>query len=167
MKRKILIPVVLLIAIFSSNCEKDDICSEATSTTPRLIMQFYNINDPTTEKIPTSLLVTSNNGEDTLAIFTTKSRIELPLKIMSDITEYRFTLNSNSTTLDNTDDLTFNYTRENVFVSRACGYKTIFVLDPDTPFVQDNGTDNQWMQNVTVEQPNILNENEVHVSVLF
>jgi hypothetical protein len=167
MKRIILIPVVTLIAIFSANCEKDDICSETTSTTPRLIMQFYNNDDPTTEKIPSNLLVTSNNGQDTLAIFNSKSRIELPLKILEDITQYRFTLNSNNTTFDNTDELTFNYTREDVFVSRACGYKTIFVLNPDTPFVQDDGTDGQWMKNVTVEQPNILNENEVHISVLF
>ena len=167
MKRILLIPVVLLLAIFSWNCEKDDICSENTPTTPRLIMQFYNIDDPTAVKNVTSLLVTSNDGQDTLAIFNAQSKIELPLKILSDVTQYRFTLNSNSTAIDNTDELTFNYTRDDIFVSRACGYKTIFVLDPATPFVQDNGTDEQWMHNITVEQPNILNENEVHISVLF
>ncbi len=130
-------------------------------------MQFYDIDDPTAAQNVTSLLVTTNNGLDTLAIFNAQSKIELPLKTLSDVTQYRFTINSNSATFDNTEELTFNYTRDNVFVSRACGYKTIFVLDDTTPFVQDDGPDGQWMQNITVEQPNILTENEVHVSVLF
>lgn len=167
MKKKILIPVLMLIAVFSWNCEKDDICSETTSTTPRLIMQFYDINNPITPKNVTSLLVTANNGADTLAIFNAESKIELPLHILSDLTQYRFTINSNNTTFDNTEELTFNYTRDDMFVSRACGYKTIFVLDDTSPIIQDNGPDGRWMQNVTVEQPNILTENEVHVSVLF
>lgn len=167
MKKTILIPFALLIALFAWNCEKDDICDENTSTTPRLIMQFYSIDDPTAEKEVSSLLVTTNDGADTLKIFNDVSKIELPLKILADQTQYTFTLNSNDITVDNTDALTFNYTRDAIFVSRACGYKTVFLLDPAVPFVQDNGTDNQWMQNVTVQQPDIQNENEVHISVLF
>jgi hypothetical protein len=166
-KRIVLIPVALLIGLFSWNCEKDDICAETTSTTPRLIMQFYNIDNPSAEKNVTSLLVTSNNGADTLAIFNGQSKIELPLHILQDQTDYAFTINSNNTAFDNTDTLTFNYTRDDIFVSRACGYKTVFLLDPATPFVQDDGADNRWMNNVTAVQPDIQNENEVHISVLF
>ena len=166
-KRIVLIPVLMLIGLFSWNCEKDDICSENTPTTPRLIMQFYSIDNSTIEKEVSSLLVTANNGQDTLDIFTATSKIELPLRTAADLTQYAFTINSNSTAFDNTDVLTFNYTRDDIFVSRACGYKSVFMLDPTTPFVQDNGPDLQWMQNVTVEQSNILNEDEVHISVLF
>ena len=167
MKRFVLIIVVVLFGCFSWNCEKDDICSESTPTTPRLIMKFYSIDDPTTEKNVNSLLVTSNSGQDTLAIFQNVSRIELPLQILADQTQYAFTINSNNTAFDNTDTLTFNYTRDDIFVSRACGYKTVFLLDPATPFVQDNGPDSRWMNNVTVEQPDIQDENEVHLSVLY
>lgn len=167
MKKLILIPVVALLAFFSWNCEKDDICSESTPTTPRLVIQFYDINDPTTAKNVTSLLVAGTGADETLGTFSGVSKILLPLRISDDQTQYTFTLNSNNTSLDNTDVLTFNYTREQVFVSRACGYKTIFTLDDATPFVQDDGTDLRWMNNVTVAQPNILNEDEVHVSVLF
>ncbi|CAM3277744.1 Lipoprotein [Flavobacterium longum] len=167
MKKLILIPVVALIALFSWNCEKDDICSESTPTTPRLVVQFYDINDPTTAKNVTSLLVSGTGASEALGVFSGVSQIVLPLRITEDQTQYTFTLNSNNTSIDNTDVLTFNYTRDQVFVSRACGYKTVFTLDDTTPFVQDDGSDLRWMNNVTVEQPNILNEDEVHISVLF
>lgn len=167
MKKLILIPVVALIALFSWNCEKDDICSESTPTTPRLVVQFYDINDPTTAKNVNSLLVSGTGASEALGVFSGVSQIVLPLRITEDQTQYTFTLNSNNTAIDNTDVLTFNYTRDEVFVSRACGYKTIFALDATTPFVQDDGSDLRWMNNVSVEQPNILNEDEVHISVLF
>ncbi|WP_299110323.1 DUF6452 family protein [uncultured Winogradskyella sp.] len=38
--------VVLLIAIALINCERDDICSYTTSTTPRLIIEFYDTDEP-------------------------------------------------------------------------------------------------------------------------
>lgn len=167
MKKLILIPVVALMALLGWNCEKDDICSESTPTTPRLIMEFYNIDDPTTPKNVTSLLVSGTGADEALGVFNGVSKVELPLRITDDQTQYTFTLNSSNTSIDNTDVLTFNYTRDQVFVSRACGYKTVFALDDTTPFVQDNGTDLRWMNNVTVTQPNILNEDEVHISVLF
>jgi len=167
MKRTFLIVGLVLVGLFSWNCEKDDICSEGTPTTPRLIMRFYDLDNPTTEKNVNSLLVTSNSGQDTLAIFNNVSRIQLPLQILADQTTYAFTVNSNNTAFDNTDTITFNYSRDDIFVSRACGYKTVFLLDPDTPFIQDNGADSRWMNNVSVEQPDIQNENEVHISVLY
>ena len=38
--------VVLFIAIALINCERDDICSYTTSTTPRLIIEFYDTDEP-------------------------------------------------------------------------------------------------------------------------
>ena len=35
---------LFLIVIFS--CEKDDICSETTQTTPRLVIEFYDLQAP-------------------------------------------------------------------------------------------------------------------------
>jgi len=165
-KRLILVPIVLLIGLLSWNCEKDDICSESTSTTPRLIVQFYNIDSPSTEKTVTNLLVTTNDGQ-TLETFNGVSKIELPLRTLEDQTQYAFTINSGNDAFDNTDVLTFNYTRDDIFVSRACGYKTVFLLDSTTPIVQDDSNDGRWMNNITVLQPDIQNENEVHISVLF
>ena len=33
---------ILFIAISLINCERDDICAETTSTTPRLLIEFYD-----------------------------------------------------------------------------------------------------------------------------
>ena len=35
---------LFLIVIFS--CEKDDICSDTTQTTPRLVIEFYDLSSP-------------------------------------------------------------------------------------------------------------------------
>ncbi len=157
--------LLLSIAFFVFSCEKDDICDQ--ETTPRLIVGFFDIDNPTVPVNVAHLEVTGDDMADSLNTFNAVSKIELPLNTNADTTGYTFTINSTSSVGQNTDHLKFNYTRENIFVSRACGYKTVFHLDPVTSFIQDNGTDGQWMQNVTVSQPNIVNENEVHLSVYF
>lgn len=167
MRKFSLLPAMALLALFTWNCEKDDICDENTSTTPRLIMQFYDRDNPETKKNVTNLLVAGDGSTQDPMLFTAVSKIELPLNTVADLTAYHFTINSTNTTLDNEDILTFHYTRDDVFVSRACGYKTVFLLDQATPFVQDIGSDGQWMEDITVEQPDIQNENEVHISVYF
>src|SRR5690606_36804173 len=101
-----------------------------------------------------------------LATLSNVSEIELPLNTTQDLTTYRFTINSSNTAFDNEDLITFNHSRDDIFVSRACGYKTVFLLDATSPFVQTDGADLRWMQFVTVQHPDIQKENEVHISVL-
>jgi hypothetical protein len=93
----------------------------------------------------------------------------LPLKTNEDLTKYSLILNSTDSTRDNEDFLQFNYTRQNVFVSRACGYKIIFTLDPATPYIKTETStpDGYWIQNITVETSNITTENETHIKIYF
>lgn len=56
MKKRILVVVVLL-SVFFSGCEKDDICDAATITTPRLVLTFYDINNPSVVKNVSQLKV--------------------------------------------------------------------------------------------------------------
>jgi hypothetical protein len=157
---------VLAMAVLFSYCEKDDICDQPT--TPRLIMEFYDIANPTVPKNVSQLEVTGVGLEDSLAVFNGENRVELPLDVSLDTAAYSFVINSTNTAADNEDVVTFNYTRNSIFVSRGCGYKTQFTLGP-APFSQVDGAaaDGLWMQNITVTQPNIFNENEVHVKVYF
>jgi hypothetical protein len=76
-----------------------------------------------------------------------------------------FVLNGadNDTANDETVTLTFNYERSNVFISRACGYKTIFNLTNVLP-TDYTGT---WISSLTIEQPNVINENETHIRIYF
>lgn len=173
--------LVLTIAFSFSGCEKDDICDANTPTTPRLVITFYDINNGTVKKNVTNLkvigegmtegIIFNKTATDESKYVTNSSTISIPLKTDGDTTSYRFILNSTSTNpaLVNTDNIRFDYTREEIFVSRACGYKTIFHLNPAKPATHTDATipDGLWMRYVSVEKVKIDNENETHVKIFF
>lgn len=167
--KKILL-LLVAIAWSSSSCEKDDICDANTATTPRLIVAFYDISNPSVEKNVTNLAIAGEGLTEGL-VFNGVSKIQVPLKTTADITNYRFILNYNNTdpSLVNEDELDFKYQRSNIYISRACGFKTIFVLDNTNPYTLTDGptADQFWIKNISVNQPNILNENEVHLKIYF
>jgi hypothetical protein len=168
--KKILL-LLIAVAWTSSSCEKDDICDANTPTTPNLIINFYDISNPTLDKAVTNLVIIGE-GLETGLKYNGVNSIKVPLKTTTDITKYKFILNYGNTAnpeIVNEDNLQFNYTRNNIFVSRACGYKTIFILDNESPFVQTDAAtlDGLWMQNITLSQPNIIDENEIHLKVSF
>lgn len=169
MNKILLLSVTIFCAAFFSGCEKDDICGEGTETTPRLIVEFYDAANPTLLKNVTNLTVVGEGQTDTLATFTAVSKIKLPLRTTATATVYKFTINSLNAAADNEDRIQFNYTTNDIFVSRACGYKTVYVLDPTTPFVQTDAAtpDLLWMQNITVTEPNINTETDTHVKIYF
>jgi len=161
--------LILLIAVSFSGCEKDDICDANTVTTPRLVVEFYDISNPTTAKNVVSLKVTGDGMTEDLGIYSGVSKIKLPLKVTEDITKYHFVLNSSDTNNDNEDVITINYARQNVFVSRACGYKTIFGLSGTTPitYAEPATPDGAWIQELQIVTPTITSENETHVKIFF
>lgn len=176
--KKILI--LLLIATFAfSSCEKDDICDANTPTTPRVVIEFYDRGNPSTLKNVTDLKVIGegktegivfSDATDDSKYVTNGSKISIPLKTDDISTTYSFILNSRNTntTLIDIDKVTFNYTTKDVFVSRACGFKTLFVLDPFNAVVQTPvpSTKQKWMT-ISVEKINIDNEDETHIKVFF
>lgn len=168
--KKILLIVLLMTAVFSS-CEKDDICDSNTGTTPRLVIAFYDVTNPTLTKNVTNLALIGIGQTEPYAVYNGVNKIQVPLDISEDLSQYQFVLNYANTNpaLINTDNLQFNYTHSNVYVSRACGYKTVFALDAATPFTKTDATtpDGFWMQNITVAQANILTENETHLTITF
>ena len=153
-----------LFALAFFNCEKDDICEDNTPTTPRLIVDFYDNNNPTNKKNITDLKVTAD-GMTTSMEFTGKSQITLPLKVNEDVVSYTFVINSKSPTLAIEDKATINYTRNNVYVSRACGYKTLFELKIPNGMVLT--TPKNWIQEISVQKTSIINETETHVKIYF
>lgn len=160
--------ILLVLSVTFSSCEKDDICDSATATTPKLIIDFYDKTNPTVIKSVTNLVV-KEVGSTAVLAFNSVSKIQLPLKTSEDITKYSLILNSTVTATANEDFLQFNYTRQNIFVSRACGYKTIFTLDATTPYIKtDTSNPNRyWIQNITVATSNITTENETHIKIYF
>lgn len=176
---KKIISFLLVFAFGLSSCEKDDICDANTPTTPRLIISFYDFNNPTVKKRVTRLKVTGDGASEAIIFnkgaleeekyLTSGDSIGIPLKTDADTATFSFVLNSGSADASqtNTDKIKFNYTRQNVYVSRACGFKTIFKLDTQKPFEQDPGTDGLWMQNIGQVNLNIEFEDETHLKVFF
>ena len=162
--------LLLLIAFAFSSCEKDDICDAATTTTPRLIVQFYDISNPTILKPVSNLGIIAPGFASGLS-FSGVSKIEVPLKTTEDNTTFSFIQNGadTDTTNDNNDIIQINYSRTNVFVSRACGYKTIFALNSLNGIVQTDATtpDGLWIQGINIITSNIETENEIHVKLYF
>ena len=166
---KKIILLLILLSLSLSSCEKDDICDATTATTPKLILEFYDTLHPTVLKNVTNLAVKEVGITSAVISFNSVSKIQLPLKTNEVITKYSFILNSTDVTIDNEDFLQFKYTHQNVFVSRACGFKTIFTLDPTTPYLKSDAStpDGFWIRNITVETSNITTENETHIKIYF
>lgn len=160
--------LLLLITVFFSGCEKDDICTE--DTTPRLVLEFYDISNPANTKNVVNLKVKGEGALDDLDldVFNAVSKIQLPLNPTTNTTKYSLILNSTSASL-NEDFLEFNYATQTVYVSRACGYKTIYQLNNLDGVVQSNAAspDVSWIQNLTIQTNAITSENEIHIKIYF
>ena len=178
---KKIITLIILITFASSSCEKDDICDANTPTTPRLVIDFYNITSPSVKKNVSNLKVIGEGMKDGIIFnlgstgetqyLSNGNTISIPLKTNANATKYRFILNSGNSNpaLIDTDEVTISYTHNDVYVSRACGYKTLFTLEPTNPILQTAvpATKAKWMQAISVEKTNIDNENEAHLKIFF
>jgi hypothetical protein len=173
MKKIILLLFVL--AFSFSGCEKDDICDANTVTTARLVISFYDVTNSSVLKNVTNLKITGEGITDGVVFngssLINGSTVSIPLKTNADATTFSFILNSGSTNpaLVNEDILKFNYAREELFVSRACGFKTEYTLDPLTPYVLTDAAtgDQKWIQYIAVKNSTIANENETHLEIYF
>ncbi|MFK7782592.1 DUF6452 family protein [Psychroserpens sp.] len=124
-----------------NTCERDDICPEDVPTTPRLIIEFYDITNQDLLKEVSDLRIQGIGNAIPLPGFLGSSavtKVELPLKTDQNSTQYSFrkdyAIDDNGTPNDTSDDMvtgnedivTINYVTEDVYVSRACGFKTIY-----------------------------------------
>jgi hypothetical protein len=162
---------LLLLCIAVTNCEKDDICSSDTGTTPMLILRFYDITDQEQTKQVPNLLVygLDDAGERVLfdhigMVAANTDSIAIPLR--TDVNTTRFVLHRDFENDDfntgNLDVITANYNGEEIYVSRACGYKTIFNdlaldLEPDG--------DNWVINSEILNDRKVENETKAHVKI--
>ena len=160
---------IVVLCLFLYGCEKDDICTPETPTTPRLIIEFYSIVNTSVLKEVANLEV-KGEGASSVINFNLVSKIELPLKTNEDVTNYNFTINSTSEApVFNVDKIKINYTRKDIYISRACGFKTYFSLNLLNPIIQTNPADDSvlWIKNIEIIKNNIENEEDVHVKMYF
>jgi hypothetical protein len=178
---KKIVTLFLVLAFCFSSCEKDDICEASTPTTPRLIITFHDISNPSILKNVMNLKVVGHGAVEGVVFDPTAkiekdkylangSKIAIPLKTFENSTGFSFTLNSGNPNLENLDNIKIDYTRNEVFVSRACGFKTLFILNSTNPPITHTDAaipDGKWIKYISVEKNNIDNENETHLKIFF
>ena len=148
------------------SCERDEICLE--DITPKLVIRFYNAKIPEEVKSVLNLKVEIEgiDGEytnETITVFT--DSIAIPLVVTESKTRFILTLPGDESegTEDNIDTISLVYTQQDVFISRACGYKTIF-NNVKGSLVTD---DDNWIKAIEaqVDPLQIIDENAAHVQI--
>ncbi len=154
--KHIILWMLLFITFFS--CERDDICIDPT--TPKLTVKFYDVLNHQNVKSVNKLKVEI----DSLGVFIPFGEVKsvdsilIPLRIDQDITKIRLTKDTDEIS-QVFDEWNLIYQRELRFVSRSCGYKTIFLNTEN----QSNTTN--WMQEVEIIYQNIENEKKTHILI--
>lgn len=151
---------LLLLFSFIVSCEKDDICID--ETTPHLIIVFYDKDDATTRKKVAELQVDiKSTNEELVKIDTFKATdsIAIPLQVNNDFTEIHLTKILEDKDTKEKDIFTLNYKREDIFVSRSCGYKTIFKSNTISDVTEN------WIDNITIITPDIVDEETTHIHI--
>ena len=159
MKRSILL-LILCTAILSG-CEKDDFCTK-DPVTPKLVLRFYDANDRDQLKKTERLSIWAA-GKDTIPTYRSVAldSVAIPLNTTTIETVYHLKINDFDGNLASNETATFTiqYTPEEEFVSRSCGFRVIF---NDVGF----STDTSWIQDFT---PALLttidNQSTAHVQI--
>jgi hypothetical protein len=163
--------------LVTTNCEKDDICDPATETTPMLTIEFYDAVETTILKNVQNLTVQEidsnerlNFNKDLLGTpqYTiTANKISIPLKTLELQTTYRLIFNANNNDIKNEDIVQFNYQTQNIYLNRACGFKTIY-QNLTQPIVSNPNNDNLfWINQMQVTNNQINSSKDVHVKIYF
>ena len=161
MLKKIVFSVLLI--TFITSCTRDDICVGETPKTPFLIINFKSKINPLLSKEVPNLTVTTIVNKETIDLYKSETRdsIAIPLNVLANTTEYLLINGNTSTTDGNTDKVTFNYERDNVYINRACAFKTIYRdLITQLEVEEDN-----WINEIEINKLIIENEEETHVTI--
>ena len=166
---KKIIALLLLFTCIAFSCERDDICDENKPTTPRIVVEFRDFALTENTKNVSKLRI--EDVDDPTRVLdgyniVTEDQMLLPLKTNASETKYRVYknyVNTDGTITGNDDIITIQYSTTEVYVSRACGYKTIF---NNVAIIIENDSDN-WMEFALAENDNqsVINEDEIHYTI--
>ena len=167
--------VLFLIITTIYNCESDDICPESILTTPRLVVTFYDEDNPEERKSIESLgvyvvknnelmLINEINGINT-------DSIAIPLRDDESISNFKFCKDfSEDTTVIPSglpDHVYFDYEINEVFISRACGFINNYNLSLALPYEPlDTPEPPSWISEIIILNDSLINENQSHVKIL-
>lgn len=114
---------LFLILLIHLSCEPDDICSETNPSTPQLIIRLYDTNLTSQLKNVDTLRISSKEGNSVLQFIDADS-IAIPFQIHADKMNLDFTISGGKN-----DELSIDYQTEDIYLSRACGFRSRFMID--------------------------------------
>lgn len=155
--------LLFFLCLFFS-CERDDICPATTPTTPLLIIEFFDVAESDDNKAVQGLSYIAEGTTDTIIAGNVDS-ITIPLNTNLNKTRYQFIKNTNNPNLINADEVEFIYQTNEVYINRACGFKAVYSDLSAIRQVEDPITNN-WIRSVIIEQINVENEQNTHISIL-
>ncbi len=162
--------IFLGIVLVFIGCQRSDICTSGEPSTPRLVVKFFDANHPTRVKTVTNFNVKEINATDYYFSEPVNDTIAaIPLRTGHSSTTYRVVINQGDslapTSATLVDTLRFTYTAEEIYVSRACGFRDQFSNFNTT---LDQTPDSTWIKNIRVPQPDtIKNEKTAHLYIYF
>ncbi|NJB37543.1 DUF6452 family protein [Croceivirga sp. JEA036] len=155
--------VLLLVIIQFSSCEKDDIC--VAGDTPVLMLGFFNYEDPDTEKSVPNLRSVETELNVVVNTVGAKTSDSLPLRIETNNSTFVLTNNysqaTDGTVSGNSDTITFNYTVQEEFLSRACGFIANY---NELSYTLSNDSAN-WIDSVAVVETTVKRDTLIHVKI--
>lgn len=155
----------LMIFISFSACEKDDICVDGD--TPLMIIRFYDNENPGELKAVPNLRIVGlgqSSAVNTIVDRTSLDSVALPLRINEINTGFIFISDSadeDDLETGNIDTLSFDYSTQEIFISRACGY--IANYDDLSETITPDG--DNWIQNIEIVSPLIKLQDSAHVKI--
>jgi len=167
--------VLFLIILTIYNCESDDICPESTLTTPRLIVTFYDEENPEERKNIESLgvyivknneliLINEINGINT-------DSIAIPLRDDESVSDFKFCKDFLEGITEipsgSPNHVYFDYETNETFISRACGFINNYNLSVALPYdPSDTPGFTNWISEIIILNDSVTNENQSHVKIL-
>ncbi|MDT8414722.1 MAG: DUF6452 family protein [Flavobacteriaceae bacterium] len=147
-------------------CERDDLCSAGIPKTPNLVLRFLDANITNDFKIVPGLRVVYPEVNDSLpangGTFANDSiGIPLPTGLGEFTTTIVMVKDAANANLRNSDTVDIRYLAQEVFISKACGFKNEFILQQIT---LRNDNDN-WIRNLLITNDTIQNEFQAAVRI--
>lgn len=151
------------------SCEKDDLCDGQTAT-PKVRIELYDKSNSTTLKpaYKVECYVIPEIASDSIKslVFDNKSEIQLPLDInkLETVWNLRFTEIINNDTLTKTDQVKFVYNPKAEYVSKACGYKSVYF---NVVVNREENPSGNWIVNYTQLVKDVINEEKIHAKIYY
>ncbi len=142
--------LLVSIILLATSCEKDDFCID--EITPNLVLRFYDADNPTSVLSATDVTIWPE-GLDSIAVNENLDSIAIPLDVNNPQTIYNFQTGTNI------DQITIDYTVNEIFVTRSCGFKANFSDLNATP---ETST---WIQSIDVISTTIEDESAAHIQI--